>query len=405
VTDSATPGSGVHDADPYLTSGAIRYGGGDWVVPSDTVAFADHEELSNTPLNAFDESHSGSSLDVEIDTGELFVEGSWAARDATTTVTLVTQTDNQIVYVGWEKGTSNAVVVGLDAAFDPAWPRIGIHEFDTDGSGVTAARDRRPLGEQIDVRNEGSVANADQAANADNLDGKDSAQFMRSDVEDAHEEPIEFGARASLSGALGSGAGELFRAGGGASDTLLQTQSGFGRVAWSWNARYDSANNEWRYIVGSEPAMVVLLDGGQVQFLTAAAGTADDPITFDKATVENGSIDDADHADDATHADVADDLTDVSAEKLKGLGSLTSIGANSTGERSSLHAENNIDILDFMPPDGREMEVKHGGQKIISGSDPQHGSFSNPLYSGGSGYYILDSGYTDNEGSIRYTVY
>lgn len=149
MTDSTTPGDGVHDADPYLTSGAIRYGGGDWVVPSDRVVLADHEDMSGTPLNAFDESHSASSFDIEIDTGEAFVEGSWLGRDTTTTVTLGQQTNNQTVYVGWKKGTSNAVVVGLNSAFDAAWPRLPIWEFDTDGSGVTGTRDVRPLGETI----------------------------------------------------------------------------------------------------------------------------------------------------------------------------------------------------------------------------------------------------------------
>ena len=317
MTDSATPGGGIHDADPYLTAGAIRYGAGEWVVPSDRTVLADHEGLSNTPLNAFDESHSGSSFDVEIDTGEVFVDGSWAARDDTTTVTLATQTYNQTVYVGWKKGTSNALVIGLDSAFGAAWPKLAIWEFDTDGSGVTAARDQRPLGEQIDMRNEGSAAEADHAADADHagdadrLDDNDGSQYVRSDVEDTHEEPVEFGAGGGLSGTLGAGAGELLRAGGGTSDSLLQTQGGFGRVAWSWNTRYDDTNNEWVYIVGDEPAMVVLLNGGQVQFLTAGGGTAGDPIAFDTATVENGSIDRAAQADSAAQADRAADADEI----------------------------------------------------------------------------------------------
>jgi len=206
VTDSVTPGDGVHDIDPYLTSGAIRYGAGDWVVPSDQVEFADHEGLTATPLNAFDASHSASSMDVTIDTGEAFVVGSWIGRDTTTTVTLNAQTSNQTVYLGWKKGTSNAAVVGRESAFQTGWPKIAIWQFDTDGSGVVAARDQRAVGEQIDARNEGSAATADTAAhvsgsnvdgqvysaeNADNADNSDAlggepaSDYLRSDRDDS----------------------------------------------------------------------------------------------------------------------------------------------------------------------------------------------------------------------------
>jgi len=206
VTDSVTPGDGVHDIDPYLTSGAIRYGAGDWVVPSDQVEFADHEGLTATPLNAFDASHSASSMDVTIDTGEAFVVGSWIGRDTTTTVTLNAQTSNQTVYLGWKKGTSNAAVVGRESAFQTGWPKIAIWQFDTDGSGVVAARDQRAVGEQIDARNEGSAAaadtaghvtganvdgqvysaeNADNADNSDALGGEPASDYLRSDRNDS----------------------------------------------------------------------------------------------------------------------------------------------------------------------------------------------------------------------------
>ena len=297
MADRVNP-SGIRDADPLLTAASMKHGGGDWIVTAGTDLYASYDGLAGA-LQAFDvASSSKNSFDVTIDTGEGFVGGAWLGRDSQTTVTLASQVSNQTVYVGWRHGATNTVIIGLDADFQADDPRIPIFDFDTDGSGVTSTTDRRPVGEQIDTRNEGSTAQADQAANANQLDNKDGSQYMRSDVEDTHQRPVEFGAGGPLSGSLGGGSGELFRAGGGASDTLLQTQGGFGRVAWSWNARYDSSNGEWQYIVDSEPAMVVLLAGGQIQFYTAGGGTADSTISFDTCSVENGSINRADDADE-----------------------------------------------------------------------------------------------------------
>lgn len=186
MTDSVTPGDGVHDIDPYLTAGAIRYGGGDWIVPDTETYYAAHEGLSGLPLAAFDASHSDSSMTVTIDTGEAFVAGSWLGTDDQHTVDLTAQTNGQTAYLGWRKGTANAVVVGLEGAFETDWPRVAIWEFDTDGSGVTDARDSRPLGEQINVRNEGSAADADhaeQADDADTLDDIEGNQFIRRDAD------------------------------------------------------------------------------------------------------------------------------------------------------------------------------------------------------------------------------
>jgi len=310
MADRVSP-SGIRDAVPRLVAASMKHGSGDWIVTAGTDLYASYDGLAG-PLQAFDvASSSTSSFDVTIDTGEGFVGGAYLARDSQTTVTLASQVTNQTVYVGWRHAATNMVIIGLDADFQADDPRIPIFDFDTDGSGVVSTTDRRPVGERIDTRNEGSAANADQAANANNLGNKDPTQYMRSDVEDTHEEPVEFGAGGGLSGTLGAGAGELLRAGGGTSDSLLQTQGGFGRVAWSWNTRYDDTNNEWVYIVGSEPAMAVLLNGGQVQFLTAGGGTAGDAIAFDTAIVEGGSIDRAAQADQAAEADRAADADEI----------------------------------------------------------------------------------------------
>jgi hypothetical protein len=298
------------------------YGGGNWIVDSSTDLYASYDGLSGAPLDSFDyDSGASSGFDVVIQPGESFLEGAYVARDVLTTVTLASQTSGQNVYLFWDPDATNKAIIDRLNNSNNDLPRMLLWEFDTDGSTVTSATSHRDVGRQIDVRNEGSVANADQAGNADNLDSKDSTQFLRSDVKDIHEEPVEFGARSSLYGTLGAGAGELFRAGGVTSDTLFQIQGGFGRVAWSWNARYDRPTGDWQYIVSNEPAMVVMLREGQVRFLTASSGTADDPIAFDKARVENGSIDDADDADTVDGKDASAFVLDQSPIEGLAIGS------------------------------------------------------------------------------------
>jgi hypothetical protein len=390
-----------------------RFGAGTdgWVQPASRAFLADrYQEIdqSNVPLGGFEYlpgASGGGSADFNH--GEAVVSGAWVARDETTTVSLPTGATTTI-YAGYDVSETNTVILGKVGAFVPDDPRIPVWELTTDGSdSITDQTDLRRTSYEIDAiasRYDSTASGTvDDAEDAQELGGEPPGGWMRADTSDEFEAVPAFGAGNSPQSAPGTGSGEVWRAGGITADTTMAVQGGFGRVAWAWNCYYDNGSNEWRYQDGGEEAMVVLLRNGQVQFLTAAAGNADDPIAFDTASVEDGSID---QADDAKRANEADDLTDVSAEKLKGLGSLTSISANSATESCSLHAENNIDILDFMPYDNSEaLNLYHDGQKIISGSNPQHGSFSNPLYSGDSGYYILESGSYKDEGSIRYTVY
>jgi len=388
VTERTFP-SGIREADPDKLARVWRRAGGDWVVPAGEVLLADREGLTGTPLAAFDITTSASSFDVEIQPGEAVVVGVWLGKDTTTTtVSLSSQVSNQTIYLGWDATAGNDVLIGTDSEFsttEPADQRIPIWEVDTGGSGVTAARDQRPLGEQIDTRNEGSVAEADHANSVDgsdvdgqvasaqladtanSVDGSDvNGQVSDSDALDGKDSSAFVLDQSPIEGlAIGTDAN--------------RSDGYFAALSASDSIEFASYQTESDVPTLEEDEMVYVSDEQEFYF-------------------ENGGV------SSAKHADVADDLAGVTVEKLKGLGSLTGIGTNSN-ETSSLHAENNIDILDFMPYDGEKMELRHGGQNIISGTDPQHGSFSNPLYSGGSGYYILDSGYTDNEGSIRYTVY
>jgi len=156
MTDIVNP-SPDRPTDPFLTAGSIAYAGSSgagWVARADEATeLATESAISEGNLNAFFESHSSSSFDVTIDPGEAFIFGSWVATDNTTTVTLASSTNNQTVYVGWNRDASEDVIVGLDSAFSTTTgnvdQRIPLWEFDTDGSGVTAVRDRRRMGQTV----------------------------------------------------------------------------------------------------------------------------------------------------------------------------------------------------------------------------------------------------------------
>ncbi|WP_436933703.1 hypothetical protein [Halovenus marina] len=143
---------------------ARRYGSGDWVQPSAERLVADSEgELATGALNAFDESHSASSLDVTIDTGEALVRGAYLARDTTTTVTLPASATTTL-YVGWQDGVRDTVIIGPASDFGSNDPKTEIWTIDTDGSGVTGTSDLRALGPtvQADSGDFGAVSAADE---------------------------------------------------------------------------------------------------------------------------------------------------------------------------------------------------------------------------------------------------
>jgi hypothetical protein len=138
-----TPDSTV-DASPLAT--ALHYGIGDWVTRAGSYVHADDDNRLGTVSGAF-EYVSSSGFDVTIGDGEAHVGGHWLATDATRTVTLASSTSDQTVYLGVDRSQPNTIIVGLDGAFPSAAdPRIAIHEFDTDGSGVTSHTSLRPLG-------------------------------------------------------------------------------------------------------------------------------------------------------------------------------------------------------------------------------------------------------------------
>lgn len=149
MTDAVDPSLDT-TIDHRLQAIGQRYGLADWVVPTDRDLAAGRIGLSSPPLNAYDISTSGSSLDVTIDTGEAVVEGRYLARDVTTNVTLSANTANQTVYVGSNDPDTNTVTIGLDGAFGSNYSRVPIWDVTTGGSGVTSTTDRRRIGEPVD---------------------------------------------------------------------------------------------------------------------------------------------------------------------------------------------------------------------------------------------------------------
>jgi hypothetical protein len=100
-------------------SAAIQYGGGSdgWISEAGNRLVEDSEgDLPTGDLGTFD-FNSSSGLTVTIGAGEALVEGGYIATDETFDVDLADSTNNQTVYIGWQDGLPDTIIVGLDSAF------------------------------------------------------------------------------------------------------------------------------------------------------------------------------------------------------------------------------------------------------------------------------------------------
>lgn len=154
MTDTVNP-SQNRAASSFLTAGTIAYNSGitdGYLVPSgdSPTSLADDQGLNGSNLIGFNETSSGTSLDVTIGGGEAFVFGSYVARDTDTTITLAPSTNNQTVYIGWDKDLSDTVLIGRSQAFGADDPKIPLYTYYTDGSGVTSVDDERSVGRAAD---------------------------------------------------------------------------------------------------------------------------------------------------------------------------------------------------------------------------------------------------------------
>lgn len=160
MTEKVNPSTN-RPADAFETAGAIAEAGGaqsGWISPSaspSAIAVQDGD-ITEGNLNAFNDSTSGSSLDVTIDGGEAFVYGAWLAIDTQTTVTLAASTNSQTVYAGWAKDEPDNVIIGLDSAFDNTSAntdqRVPLFTYNTDGGGVTSTTDERTIDQTVTKR-------------------------------------------------------------------------------------------------------------------------------------------------------------------------------------------------------------------------------------------------------------
>lgn len=169
----------------FKTAGAIALAGGSgegWIsrVGQATDIAVEDQELAAASLDAFQETSTSSSLSVTIAGGEAFVYGSWLAKDTSTLVSLAASTSGQTVYVGWNKGGTDDVLIGLDSAFSSASgdtdEKIPLFTYDTDATGVTAVTDERQLGkyiaaDTIDASTELDIPVYSDSANAASQEG------------------------------------------------------------------------------------------------------------------------------------------------------------------------------------------------------------------------------------------
>jgi hypothetical protein len=196
------------------------------------------------------------------------------------------------------------------------------------------------------------LTTADEGSlDAGTVDNIDSGQIARTDVQETLNEEIEFSARSGLDGSLGNSSGEVWRAGGPSSDFVVGVQGGFGRAALTWNARYDNSDSTWRYITDNEGASGIRIHNGNLDFYTAdGSSSPGDPINFETATINNGSIDEADHAADAD----------------------TLGGAGSAGLRSGLDANNNpiVDVSVYRYDTSKSGGAHHFQREPVSDETP-----------------------------------
>ena len=161
MTEKVNP-SPNRPADAFTTAGAIAYGGGNrdgYIVPSSkpTELSKQDSDITESNFNNFVQSSSSSSLTVSIDAGEAFIFGSWVVSDNSPSrnITLQAGSNNQTVYVGWNKDAANDVIIGLDSSFDTTASnsdqKIPLYSFDTDSNGVINVVDERQIGKSQDT--------------------------------------------------------------------------------------------------------------------------------------------------------------------------------------------------------------------------------------------------------------
>jgi len=399
MTEKANP-SINRPATAFETAGAIAYGGGrsGYVVSgsSPTQMSVQDSSISDTSLNAFEETSSGSSFDVTIDAGEAFVFGSWVAKDTATTVSLASSTTNQVVYVGWNKNGTDDVIVGLEAAFSlasgDADQKIPLWEFDTDASGVTNVTDQR----QFDQINAASIEQGPGSTlDADTVDGKDASELGSSVSDDgsvvvSSATDTNFGANINVTDDGDDTVTvdiEQGAASGLDADTLDGVQ--LANIDWSDLALQQSdintnhlgpANsniniNGFNIVDGSD----IIWDGTTEEIPDSALGTIDNntlansSITVAGNTVSLGSSTPIDHADLSNIGSSDHHTKYTDSEAVSAVNAETSLNVNITGDAATLDGN---DAVDFVAVAGDTMsgDLDMGTNAITNLASPTQSS-------------------------------
>jgi len=129
-----------------------------WIVPAGSPTLsAQRSDVDETQFGEFNAAYSATSLDVDIDPSEAYVDG-WIATDTVTTITLAASTADQTVVLGWnpdaiyddqvhaQRKDADELYIALESNVPNDVPYTPIWRFDTDGSGVTNAEDLRQIG-------------------------------------------------------------------------------------------------------------------------------------------------------------------------------------------------------------------------------------------------------------------
>lgn len=174
----------------------------------------------------------------------------------------------------------------IDVA-DPTQPRHAVPKIWADSQYI-AQSDESNL----------SVASADNAANAIQLGGVGPTGYVSSDGGNVTVEDgilTHWNGHSSIHGERS--VGEVMRIVGGTADWVFTSENGTGRTSQVYNAYHDGS--EWRYQISNEPATRQTRNppnGNGMVFQTADASLSGEVISWSSATIDGGSIDQADNA-------------------------------------------------------------------------------------------------------------
>lgn len=148
--------------DSYKTAGLIKEvaGSNDFILSppiSSMATYASQIDHTSPDFGTF-LVDSISGLDVTFEGGEAIIGGAWVARDTTTTVSLEPNTSGQEVYVGYDAGQPDSVILNVSDGtnFASRDPKLKIKEFDTDATSITSQTDASTSGpkltpEEVDI--------------------------------------------------------------------------------------------------------------------------------------------------------------------------------------------------------------------------------------------------------------